>query len=270
MERMESSSKAQRLINTLTTTKFIISLFSLAHILSLTENLSRILQQKSVDKSKAQFLINDIKSALSNKREKAEACFKTIYNEAECLHKKMNIPLINDIPQDLNFRFNSYLFKALEADNLLPSFIITKSDTEIEILAESCGEYLSKFTNESKELMAASLRSEIEFWKIKFKNFTKASLPNSASETLPLCDPNIHPKIYELLKILCTLPVSVASAERSFSSLKRLKSWLRSTMGQERLVGLALLHIHRDIKPCPEAVLNRFANSNKRILDLVL
>nr|CAH7720105.1 unnamed protein product [Callosobruchus chinensis]CAH7741301.1 unnamed protein product [Callosobruchus chinensis]CAH7748924.1 unnamed protein product [Callosobruchus chinensis]CAH7757816.1 unnamed protein product [Callosobruchus chinensis]CAH7768522.1 unnamed protein product [Callosobruchus chinensis] len=41
-------------------------------------------------------------------------------------------------------------------------------------------------------------------------------------------------------------------------------------MGQERLVGLALLHIHRDIKPCPEAALNRFANSNKRILDLVL
>nr|CAH7761884.1 unnamed protein product [Callosobruchus chinensis] len=133
-----------------------------------------------------------------------------------------------------------------------------------------CGEYLSKFTNESKELIAASLRSEIEIWKIKFRNFTKESLPNSASETLPLCDPNIYPKIYELLKILCTLPVSVASAERSFSSLKTLKSWLRSTMGQERLVGLALLHIHRDIKPCPEAALNRFANSNKRILDLVL
>nr|CAI5831871.1 unnamed protein product [Callosobruchus analis] len=166
-KELKSSSKAQRPVNTLTTTKFIISLFSLAHILSLTENLSRILQQKSIDKSKAQLLINDIKSALSNKREKVEACFKTIFNEAECLHKKMNIPLISsricarqqhwfnidtekpedyfristfiplldDIPQDLNFLFNSDLFKALEADNLLPSFIITKTDTEIEILA---------------------------------------------------------------------------------------------------------------------------------------
>ncbi|KAI3684617.1 hypothetical protein L6452_33841 [Arctium lappa] len=44
-------------------------------------------------------------------------------------------------------------------------------------------------------------------------------------------------------RVLLTIPVTVASAERSFSKLKLLKSYLRSTMTQERLNGLALIAI---------------------------
>ena len=43
--------------------------------------------------------------------------------------------------------------------------------------------------------------------------------------------------------IFLTLPVTVASAERSFSKLKLIKSYLRSTMSQERLSGLAIISI---------------------------
>ena len=42
------------------------------------------------------------------------------------------------------------------------------------------------------------------------------------------------------------MPVTVASAERSFSKLKLLKSYLRSTMSQERLNGLAMISIEND------------------------
>ena len=48
-------------------------------------------------------------------------------------------------------------------------------------------------------------------------------------------------------KILLTIPVKVASAERSFSKLKLIKSYLRSTMSQERLNELAILSIEKDI-----------------------
>ena len=43
--------------------------------------------------------------------------------------------------------------------------------------------------------------------------------------------------------IFLTLPVTVASAEGSFSKLKLIKSYLRSTMSQERLSGLAIISI---------------------------
>ncbi|XP_076918638.1 uncharacterized protein LOC143579133 [Bidens hawaiensis] len=48
-------------------------------------------------------------------------------------------------------------------------------------------------------------------------------------------------------RILLTVPVTVASAERSFSKLKLLKSYLRSTMSQERLNGLAMIAIESEI-----------------------
>lgn len=48
-------------------------------------------------------------------------------------------------------------------------------------------------------------------------------------------------------KILLTIPVTVASAERSFSKLKLIKTYLRSTMSQERLNGLAMLSIEKEM-----------------------
>nr|CAH7759974.1 unnamed protein product [Callosobruchus chinensis]CAH7765221.1 unnamed protein product [Callosobruchus chinensis] len=55
------------------------------------------------------------------------------------------------------------------------------------------------------------------------------------------------PNLYVALRILLTLPVSVASGERSFSKLKIIKSYLRSSMTQERLVGLATISIEQEI-----------------------
>ncbi len=48
-------------------------------------------------------------------------------------------------------------------------------------------------------------------------------------------------------RILLTIPVTVASGERSFSKLKLIKNYLRTTMSQERLCGLAMLSIERDV-----------------------
>eukprot|EP00731_Ephydatia_muelleri_P000596 Em0001g596a len=58
---------------------------------------------------------------------------------------------------------------------------------------------------------------------------------------------SLFPNICISLRIFCTLPVTVASAERSFSQLKRIKSYGRSTMAQERLHGLALLCIESEL-----------------------
>ena len=54
----------------------------------------------------------------------------------------------------------------------------------------------------------------------------------------------LHPNLYAIFKVLLTMPVSTAYAERSFSTLRRLKTYLRNTMSQERLTGLALINAH--------------------------
>ena len=48
-------------------------------------------------------------------------------------------------------------------------------------------------------------------------------------------------------RILLTIPITVTSAERTFSKLKLIKSYLRSTMSQERLCGLAILSIEKNV-----------------------
>ncbi|XP_042386310.1 uncharacterized protein LOC121977979, partial [Zingiber officinale] len=58
---------------------------------------------------------------------------------------------------------------------------------------------------------------------------------------------NSFPNAWIAYRILLTIPVSVASAERSFSKLKLIKSYLRSTMSQERLNNLAILSIEKKI-----------------------
>ena len=55
------------------------------------------------------------------------------------------------------------------------------------------------------------------------------------------------PNVSIALRIYLTLPVSNCSGERSFSHLKRIKSSLRSTMGQDRLANLTLLNIESEI-----------------------
>lgn len=74
------------------------------------------------------------------------------------------------------------------------------------------------------------------------------------------------PNIYIALRIIITLPITVASAERSFSKLKLIKTYLRSTMLQDRLDGLATLSIERDLvrKLELDDLINNFAAMKAR------
>lgn len=51
------------------------------------------------------------------------------------------------------------------------------------------------------------------------------------------------PEVCTALLMILTIPVTVATAERSFSKLKLIKNYLRSSMGQDRLCELGLLSI---------------------------
>lgn len=66
---------------------------------------------------------------------------------------------------------------------------------------------------------------------------------------------------YKLLLIIATIPMTTTEAERCFSTLKRIKTFLRSTMCQERLTALAMLAIEKEM-------ISNIHNFNERVIDV--
>ena len=72
----------------------------------------------------------------------------------------------------------------------------------------------------------------------------------------------IYPNLWTALRVSLTLPVTVASAESSFSKLKLIKTYLRSTMSQERLSGIAVISINH--QPANQISYDDFASKKTR------
>ena len=51
----------------------------------------------------------------------------------------------------------------------------------------------------------------------------------------------------EVCKLVSVMPATNATSERSFSCLRRVKSYLRSTMTQTRLNNVMVLHVYKDL-----------------------
>ena len=79
-------------------------------------------------------------------------------------------------------------------------------------------------------------------------------------------------EVFKLLRIFLTIPVTTATAERIFSTLRRLKNYLRSTMGQQRLNNMMLLHIHKDLIDDINniKIAQEFVNANERRMNELL
>lgn len=91
-------------------------------------------------------------------------------------------------------------------------------------------------------------------------------LPDTIIDSYVACPEAFYPNVKVLLKIFATLPVTTATTERTFSYLKLLKTYLRSTMSETRLNGLAMMYIYRDIDVNVDTVIDEFAKSNRRLV----
>ena len=76
-----------------------------------------------------------------------------------------------------------------------------------------------------------SLLGEVRRWQSlwRAKSEEGANLPHNLLLSFRFCDADAFPNIYRLLLIACTLPITSAEAERSFSLMRRLKTYARST-----------------------------------------
>ena len=72
----------------------------------------------------------------------------------------------------------------------------------------------------------------------------KEDIPDSVSSALHLCKNSQLPNIHCALQLLATLPITSCECERLIYSLKCIKTYMRTSLSQERLLGLKLMHVY--------------------------
>ena len=70
-------------------------------------------------------------------------------------------------------------------------------------------------------------------------------LPTTLADTLDCINPTLYRNVNTILTILM-MPVSTATPERGFNTMRKVKIYLRATMKAERLSALALMHAYKD------------------------
>jgi hypothetical protein len=99
-------------------------------------------------------------------------------------------------------------------------------------------------------LSLEDFRREVARWWTHWVITKRNDLPTTLCTTLDSVNPVLYPSIYTILIKLCvllTMPVASATAEMPFSVLRRLKTYVRSTMKNDRLSSLRLMHILTEI-----------------------
>jgi hypothetical protein len=153
------------------------------------------------------------------------------------------------------------------------SFLVTKTDLDRLDELKKCKELEATLTGEEgdRDIDAIDLADELDALKVVWP---------SSIEKMPLARlkylhqhrlTELFPNYCIAMRVLLTLPVTVASGERSFSRLKLLKTYLRSTMCQDRLSNLAILSIENDVTSSISFtdLINDFAHMKSRKLLIV-
>ena len=121
--------------------------------------------------------------------------------------------------------------------SIVPSVFMTDQEADSSLEEELIEHYNDDLPSPS------TLQQELHMWKCKWKLVEKSRLQDTPLKSIEHASKSMFPNIHILLRLICTLPVTSSECECSISVLHRLKTYLRSTMGQDRMTGLALMHI---------------------------
>lgn len=160
-------------------------------------------------------------------------------NVEDFFRRSIFIPYLDSIISSLRDRFSSTHEKTFSLMQLHPD-AMEKLD-KVSFLAVTkdinslYGDILTNFIAET---------TWYEMWKNEAIPNTQILVRESLEYADLICQTTpFYPAVVEVIKIGLIFPATTCSIKRSFSILRRVKTW--STMGDERLSGLCMLSVHR-------------------------
>lgn len=284
------SSSAVQLQCAVEKSSFLVSLQILAKIFSLSLPLCRALQLENMNLLAAMNMVNFLKDKLQEMRVNCETEFSVIYDSTKVLTESLGISLatprlstkqtqrfnVKTESHEAYFRISIFVpfldhfiselkSRFLNHQEVLGSFmcLIPTEESIITKVEEEQIKMLVSFYQEDLECSDVAAVGELHLW---YKTICESKIiSKNALDYYIACNEVVFPTISTLLKILVTLPVSTSTSERSFSTLRRIKTYLRNTIGQERLNGIAMLNIHRELSISPDEVIEEISKSPRRL-----
>ena len=271
------------LLNAVCDFQFVLGLILLKVILSNTNALSKYLQGKSIDVINAKRNADLVIKTLTNCRN--ENNFELLWKRTMVMSEEIKEEIKGSrfifkeakAPRNRPSRRLQSLIG--ESSDDVERVTTPKNHHRINTFYRSLdyviGEMKSRFSKNDQEILCAlgdvvlsktpsrnSYEHVAEFYKVDQESLAaeKSMYENSITEdadsqtrtavqvvkSMFECGLNdLLPVLYEASTILASIPATSASAERSFSGLRRVKTYLRSNMGQKRLNSAALINIER-------------------------
>lgn len=274
-------------LKTLEDSSFYLPFVVLRKVLAITSPVAVALQDSSIDLLKCVDTVRNVIAQLEEWRLDDDV-YRRWFEEAERLfggditmprlcgrqRNRNNVPAetaavyyrravfctyIDAVITSLKSRFVSHEAQVLQLCAVVPKFSVTYSFEQIRGAVEFYGAFLSDVD---------AVEGEYLLWARKWKEAQSQGFNLPGTATAALIDIGNDPtyrNMHTLLQIFATIPVTTATGERAFSHLRLLKTYLRSTMAEERLSGLSIAHIHRSIDIPSEEVVERYARQNRRL-----
>ena len=149
------------------------------------------------------------------------------------------IPFLDIVSSELKSPYSHEKWAHYELCALVPEAISKKDENAVTSLLNVLKEKWEHILP-----LPAAFESELFRWSNHWKRQEAMPDESVASIIASHADGIFFPNIRELLKILAVLPIGSTEAERSFSCLRRLHTWLRSTMTTDRLSDLSVIAMH--------------------------
>jgi hypothetical protein len=180
---------------------------------------------------------------------------------SEYFKRAVTIPILDHLKSELENRFDLNSLSCYKGASIIPTKIAQLKNKNINWKCEF-KEFANLYLNDLPSPYL--LDHELDLWEIYWDSFQETK-PSNITKTMKLVEFTGFENIKVALQILATLPLTSNECERSFSSMKLLKTFSRSTMSAERLNGLSLMYKHQQIIPKTSEILNKFGLKNRRL-----